>query len=40
MNEDPNEKQSWVAEGNLEKMLDTFSEFPEWMTSIFKLVAS
>ncbi|KAL2856825.1 hypothetical protein BJX68DRAFT_263357 [Aspergillus pseudodeflectus] len=36
INEDPNEKQSWVAEGNLGKMLDTFSEFPEWITSIFK----
>ncbi|EPS31051.1 hypothetical protein POX_b01963 [Penicillium oxalicum] len=36
MNEDPSAKQSWVAEGNLQKMLDTFSEFPQWMTSTFK----
>ncbi|KAL4864927.1 hypothetical protein BDV12DRAFT_200645 [Aspergillus spectabilis] len=36
MNEDPNVKQSWVAEGNLNKMLETFSEFPEWVTGIFK----
>ncbi|KAL4811888.1 hypothetical protein BDW67DRAFT_189200 [Aspergillus spinulosporus] len=36
MNEDPNAKQSWVSEGSLEKMLDTFSEFPDWVTSIFK----
>ncbi|KAL4883528.1 hypothetical protein BJY04DRAFT_216352 [Aspergillus karnatakaensis] len=36
MNEDPNAKQSWVSEGNLPKMLETFSEFPQWMTSIFK----
>ncbi|CBF78813.1 FAD-dependent monooxygenase [Aspergillus nidulans FGSC A4] len=36
MNEDPNAKQSWVSEGSLEKMLDTFSEFPDWIISIFK----
>ncbi|KAL6234561.1 hypothetical protein BDW75DRAFT_231034 [Aspergillus navahoensis] len=36
MNEDPNAKQSWVSEGSLAKMLGTFSEFPEWVTSIFK----
>ncbi|KAL4807497.1 hypothetical protein BDV18DRAFT_168012 [Aspergillus unguis] len=36
MNEDPNKSQSWVAKGSLEKMLDTFSEFPSWVTSIFK----
>ncbi|KAJ5974966.1 hypothetical protein N7481_008673 [Penicillium waksmanii] len=28
MNEDPNAKQSWVAEGDLSKMLATFSEYP------------
>lgn len=38
MNEDPNANQSWVSEGNLTKMLDTFSEFPSWVTSIFKSV--
>ncbi|CAI7618742.1 unnamed protein product [Penicillium pancosmium] len=36
MNEDPNAKQSWVAEGDLSKMLATFSELPSWVTSIFK----
>ncbi|RDW79108.1 uncharacterized protein DSM5745_05960 [Aspergillus mulundensis] len=36
MNEDPNGKQSWVSEGSLAKMLDTFSEFPDWVTDIFK----
>lgn len=40
MNEDPNAKQSWVAEGDLAKMLETFSEFPTWVTKIFKYVAS
>lgn len=38
MNEDPGAKQSWVSEGNLEKMLETFSEFPSWVTSTFKYV--
>jgi salicylate hydroxylase len=36
MNEDPGEKQSWVSEGELGKMLQTFSEFPSWVTSTFK----
>jgi salicylate hydroxylase len=36
LNEDPGAKQSWVAEGNLDKMLQTFSEFPTWVTSVFK----
>ncbi|KAL4931834.1 uncharacterized protein BDV17DRAFT_279945 [Aspergillus undulatus] len=36
MNEDPKVKQSWVSEGNLTKMMDTFSEFPTWVTSIFE----
>jgi hypothetical protein len=40
MNEDPNAKQSWVAEGELSKMLATFSEYPSWVTSIFKYVQS
>lgn len=38
MNEDPNAKQSWVSEGSLKKMLETFSEFPSWVTNIFKSV--
>ncbi|KAJ5288224.1 hypothetical protein N7478_003910 [Penicillium angulare] len=36
MNEDPNAKQSWVAEGDLKKIRQSFSEFPAWVTSIFK----
>lgn len=39
MNEDPNAKQSWVAEGELSKMLETFSEYPSWVISIFKYVS-
>ncbi|PWY65408.1 FAD/NAD(P)-binding domain-containing protein [Aspergillus eucalypticola CBS 122712] len=34
MNEDSG--QSWVSEGSLVKMLETFAEFPDWVTSIFK----
>ncbi|KAJ5757259.1 uncharacterized protein N7511_007441 [Penicillium nucicola] len=36
MNEDPHAKQSWVAEGNFEKMMDTFANFPSWVKNIFK----
>lgn len=36
MNEDPAAGQSWVTQGSMEKMLNTFSEFPSWLTSIFK----
>ncbi|KAL4953769.1 hypothetical protein BDW69DRAFT_194568 [Aspergillus filifer] len=36
MNEDPHAKQSWVSKGDLGKMMKTFSEFPSWVTSIFK----
>jgi hypothetical protein len=36
MNEDPGAKQSWVSEGDLNKMLETFSEFPTWVTNVFK----
>ncbi|KAL4968216.1 uncharacterized protein BDV14DRAFT_196999 [Aspergillus stella-maris] len=36
MNEDPHAKQSWVSKGDLSMMMDTFSEFPPWVTSIFK----
>ena len=38
MNEDAGTKQTWVSEGNLSKMLDTFSEYPSWVTNIFKYV--
>jgi salicylate hydroxylase len=30
MNEDPDAAQSWVTEGNKEKMLETFKDFPSW----------
>ncbi|KAJ5340078.1 hypothetical protein N7452_006806 [Penicillium brevicompactum] len=36
MNEDPALKQSWVSEGDLEKMLHTFHDFPPWVTRIFR----
>ncbi|BAE65918.1 unnamed protein product [Aspergillus oryzae RIB40] len=36
MNEDPNATQSWVSEGKLDKLMETFSEFPRWITDIFK----
>lgn len=36
MTEDPHAKQSWVAEGDLKKMMETFAEFPSWVTNIFK----
>lgn len=38
MNEDPNEKQSWVDEGDLNKMMEAFSGFPKWVTNIFRWV--
>lgn len=37
MNEDPDSKQSWVSRGDLNKMLDTYTEFPEWIKEPFKL---
>ncbi|CAG8938476.1 unnamed protein product [Penicillium salamii] len=36
MTEDPALKQSWVSEGNIEKMLETFREFPSWVKKIFR----
>ncbi|KAK4580461.1 hypothetical protein LTR86_000664 [Recurvomyces mirabilis] len=36
MNEDTNQKQSWVSRGDLDKMLDTYQDFPEWMRDVFK----
>lgn len=38
MNEDPKKHTSWVSKGNLDKMLETFSDFPQWVTDIFKYV--
>lgn len=37
MNEDPNSKQSWVSRGDLDKMLETYQDFPDWIKSLFKL---
>lgn len=37
MNEDPDSKQSWVAKGDLDKMLETFAEFPAWAKAPFAL---
>ncbi|OQE24054.1 hypothetical protein PENFLA_c010G08065 [Penicillium flavigenum] len=36
MTEDPHAKQSWVAEGDLKKMMETFVDFPSWVKNIFK----
>ncbi|KAJ5377412.1 FAD/NAD(P)-binding domain-containing protein [Penicillium cataractarum] len=36
MNEDPNSGQSWVSEGSMDKLLETFAEFPDWVTGIFR----
>jgi salicylate hydroxylase len=36
MTEDPHAKQSWVAEGDLKKMMETFAGFPSWVKNIFK----
>lgn len=40
MNEDPNSAQSWVTEGNQEKMLETFKEFPSWTKKMLTLAES
>jgi salicylate hydroxylase len=34
MNEDPDSAQSWVTEGDPEKMLETFKDFPTWTKEI------
>ncbi|CAG8070546.1 unnamed protein product [Penicillium olsonii] len=36
MTEDPALKQSWVSEGSIDKLLDTFREFPSWVRNIFR----
>lgn len=36
MHEDPNAAQSWVTKGDMDKMLDTFSGFPEWTKSVLR----
>jgi salicylate hydroxylase len=40
MNEDPDKAQSWVTEGNPEKMLETFKEFPGWARDMLKQAQS
>lgn len=37
MNEDPNVKQSWVSRGDLNKMLETYKDFPDWVKEPFRL---
>ncbi|EUC31255.1 hypothetical protein COCCADRAFT_101753 [Bipolaris zeicola 26-R-13] len=37
MNEDPDKAQSWVTEGDPQKMLETFKDFPEWTKDMLKL---
>jgi salicylate hydroxylase len=36
MNEDPDSAQSWVTEGDPEKMLETFKDFPNWTKEILE----
>jgi salicylate hydroxylase len=40
MNEDPDSAQSWVTEGNLGKMLDTFAAFPDWTKDMIRQAES
>ncbi|EUC43020.1 hypothetical protein COCMIDRAFT_28457 [Bipolaris oryzae ATCC 44560] len=37
MNEDPDKAQSWVTEGDPQKMLETFKDFPDWTKDMLKL---
>jgi salicylate hydroxylase len=37
MNEDPDTAQSWVNEGDAEKMLSTFNDFPQWTRDMLGL---
>lgn len=36
MNEDPNSKQTWVSKGDLQKVLLTYRDFPEWLKEPFR----
>jgi salicylate hydroxylase len=36
MHEDPNAAQSWVTEGDKDKMLETFKEFPAWSRAMLQ----
>jgi len=40
MHEDPDKAQSWVTEGDSQKMLETFKDFPEWTKSMMKQAQS
>jgi salicylate hydroxylase len=37
MNEDPDSKQSWVSKGDLQQMLETYKDFPEWVKTSFSV---
>ncbi|TKA81732.1 hypothetical protein B0A55_01117 [Friedmanniomyces simplex] len=37
MNEDPEKNQSWVSPGDLDQMLETYKDFPEWVKACFRL---
>ncbi|RMY93387.1 hypothetical protein D0861_01971 [Hortaea werneckii] len=37
MHENADTKQSWRSRGDIGKMLETFKEFPSWITSLFSL---
>jgi salicylate hydroxylase len=40
MNEDPDAAQSWVTEGDKQKMLETFKEFPSWSRDMLQAAES
>jgi len=37
MHEEPDRKQSWKSRGDLDQMLETYKDFPEWVKSVFRL---
>lgn len=40
MNENPDSAQSWVTEGDRDKMLETFKDFPNWSRDMLQLAES
>ncbi|OAL06969.1 FAD binding domain-containing protein [Phaeosphaeriaceae sp. SRC1lsM3a] len=40
MNENPDSAQSWVTEGDRDKMLETFKDFPSWSRDMLQLAES
>ena len=40
INEDSDKAQSWVTEGDSQKMLETFKEFPDWTRTVMKQAQS